>query len=95
MPGSRRNGRDQRPTAQGPVRQCAGCGRRVAQRELLRFVARDGALVAQPYGEGRGAYTCRDRACFQQAADRRAFARVLRRPVTVAPSLATDHYTGC
>lgn len=77
------------------MRQCAGCGRRTDQCELLRFVARDGALVALPHGEGRGVYTCRDRACFQQAADRRAFARVLRRPVTVAPSLAVDHYTGC
>ena len=77
------------------MRQCAGCGRRVAQRELVRFVARDGALAAQPHGEGRGAYTCRDSACFAQAVERRAFARVLRRPVTVAPSLASDHYTGC
>ncbi len=77
------------------MRQCAGCGRRAAQRELVRFVARAGALVAQPHGEGRGAYTCRDRACFEQAATRRAFARVLRRPVLVDSSLASDLYTGC
>ena len=77
------------------MRQCAGCGRRAAQRELVRFVARDGSLVVQPHGEGRGVYTCRDRACFEQAAARRAFARVLRRPVMVDPSLASDLYTGC
>ena len=78
------------------MRQCAGCGRRAAQRELVRFVAREGALCVQPRGEGRGVYTCRDRACFEQAAARRAFARVLRRPVTVAPSLSSDlFYTGC
>lgn len=77
------------------MRQCAGCGCRAAQRELVRFIARDGALVVQPYGEGRGVYTCRDRACFDQAFGRRAFARVLRQPVTVDPSLSSDLYTGC
>ena len=73
----------------GPVRQCAGCGRRAAQQELVRFVARDGALVAQRHGEGRGAYTCRRLACFERAADKRDFARVLRRPVRVEPSLSS------
>jgi len=41
-------------------------------------------------------YTCRRLACFERAADKRAFARVLRRPVRVEPSLSslyTAHMT--
>jgi len=37
---------------------------------------------------GRGAYTCRRLACFERAAQRRAFGRVLRTTVRVDPALA-------
>lgn len=70
-----------------PLRRCAGCGRRAPQRELVRFVAREGVLVAGRTAPGRGAYTCRDAACFERAAARRGFARALRRPVRVDPAL--------
>ncbi len=36
---------------------------------------------------GRGAYTCRSLACFDRAADRGMFARVLRQRVRVGPEL--------
>jgi predicted RNA-binding protein YlxR (DUF448 family) len=36
---------------------------------------------------GRGAYTCRSVACFDRAAERGAFARVLRQQVGVGPEL--------
>jgi uncharacterized protein len=75
------------------VRRCAGCGRRAPQRELLRFAARDGALVAGRNEPGRGAYTCRSLACFDRAADRGMFARVLRQRVRVGPELRRL-YTG-
>ncbi len=71
-----------------PVRTCAGCGRKAPQAELLRFVARDGALVPGPKLPGRGVYTCRRLPCFERAAANRAFARVLRRPVGVDPALS-------
>jgi uncharacterized protein len=70
-----------------PVRTCAGCGRKAPQEELLRFVARDGQLTPGRQEPGRGVYTCRRLACFERAAGNRAFARVLRRPVRVEPSL--------
>ena len=60
-----------------PTRQCAGCGRRAPQRELLRFAARDGELVHGREAPGRGAYTCRRLACFERAGTQRGFARVL------------------
>ncbi len=76
-----------------PVRTCAGCGRLAPQRELLRFVAPDGVLVAGRNEPGRGAYTCCSVACFDRAAARGAFARVLRRQVRVGPELRRL-YTG-
>ncbi len=48
------------------------------QRELVRFVARDGELVTGRGAPGRGVYTCRQAACFEQAAAHRGFARALR-----------------
>jgi len=70
-----------------PVRTCAGCGRKAPQAELVRFVARDGTLIQAPKGRGRGAYTCRRLACFERAATRRAFSRILRQRVRVDPEL--------
>jgi predicted RNA-binding protein YlxR (DUF448 family) len=69
------------------VRRCVGCGRRAPQSELLRFAAREGALVAGRKEPGRGAYTCLSVACFDRAADRGMFARVLRQQVRVGPEL--------
>ena len=71
-----------------PQRTCAGCGRKAPQPELRRFVARAGALVEGRTEPGRGVYTCRRLACFERAADRRAFSRVLKRTVVVDPALA-------
>jgi uncharacterized protein len=73
----------------GPTRSCIGCGRKAPQSELLRFVARDGRVVAGPHEPGRGAYTCRRLACFERAAARRAFNRTLRQNVRVEPELAS------
>jgi uncharacterized protein len=74
-----------------PIRTCAGCGRKAPQRELLRFVAADGALTPGD-GPGRGVYTCRRLSCFERAASRRAFNRTLRQTVRVDPEL-TSLYT--
>ncbi len=71
-----------------PIRTCAGCGRRAPKAELLRFVARDGELTSSPTGPGRGAYTCRRLVCFERAAEKRAFNRILKRTVRVDPGLA-------
>jgi uncharacterized protein len=71
-----------------PIRTCAGCGRKAPQDELLRFVARDGTLTHSQTGPGRGVYTCPRLACFERAAERRAFNRTLRQTVRVDPELA-------
>ena len=72
-----------------PIRSCVGCGRKAPQGELLRFVARDGEVVAGLGLPGRGAYTCRRLACFERAVARRAFSRTLRRTVRVDQKLAS------
>jgi predicted RNA-binding protein YlxR (DUF448 family) len=71
-----------------PIRTCAGCGRKAPQGELLRFVAREGKLTSGRRLPGRGVYTCRRLACFERAAARRAFNRVLRQTVKVEPELS-------
>ena len=76
-----------------PLRRCAGCGRRAPQRELLRFAACEGVLVAGRTEPGRGAYTCRSLVCFDRAAERGGFARVLRQSVRIEPALRRL-YTG-
>ncbi|HWB56588.1 MAG TPA: YlxR family protein [Gaiellaceae bacterium] len=75
-----------------PTRTCVGCGRKAPQRELARFAAPDGVLVADPARTlpGRGAYTCRRLSCFERAESRRAFARALRRTVTIPSGLKTS-----
>ena len=70
------------------VRTCAGCGRKAPQQELVRFVARDGTLVASANGPGRGVYTCRRLSCFERASASRAFNRTLKTTVRVEPVLA-------
>jgi predicted RNA-binding protein YlxR (DUF448 family) len=56
----------------------------------VRFAAEDGVLVASRTAPGRGAWTCRSRACFERAAARRAFARALRQNVRVDDTLYTE-----
>jgi predicted RNA-binding protein YlxR (DUF448 family) len=65
-----------------------GCGRRAPKHELVRFTEVDGVLSEGATASGRGAYTCRDAECFEQAMRRRAFSRALRSPVRVEPKLA-------
>jgi len=50
-------------------------------------------LVAGRKEPGRGAYTCRSLACFELAAQRGMFARVLERQVQIGPELR-GLYTG-
>ena len=66
----------------GPVRTCVGCRARVPAGQLLRVVARDGAVVPdsgrpQP---GRGAHLHPTAECLELAERRRAFPRALRVP---------------
>jgi predicted RNA-binding protein YlxR (DUF448 family) len=54
----------------------------------MRFVAHEASLTPAAKAPGRGVYTCRRLACFERAASRSAFNRVLRQTVRVDPALA-------
>jgi predicted RNA-binding protein YlxR (DUF448 family) len=73
----------------GPVRQCAGCGRRRPQRELVRIGISEGELVVDGDRRlpGRGTYLCPDAECVARAVGRGAIPRRLRCPVRVPPDL--------
>ena len=65
-----------------PVRTCVGCGKRAAQRELLRLqAALDGRMVTVPPGNtggGRSAYVHSRRSCIDRLAKSRLLTRSLR-----------------
>ncbi len=67
-----------------PERMCLGCRSRHEQDELVRLQLREGRVVPlRGRPRGRGAYLCPERACFEAAVKRRAFARAFRSPVCV------------
>jgi len=62
-----------------PERMCLGCRGRRDRDELIRLQVRDGRVVPfEGRAAGRGAYLCPDRACFEAALRRKAFARAFR-----------------
>lgn len=68
------------------IRTCVGCRARAAKSDLLRVVAIDGEIVADPSARrpGRGAYVHPSLDCLEQARRRRAFPRALRVTGTLA-----------
>ena len=85
-----------------PVRTCVGCRKPAAKSQLLRVVAIDGVLTADPSARlpGRGAYVHRAPECLDKAVSRRAFQRALR--LQQAPTgteelratVSTTHHAG-
>jgi hypothetical protein len=74
--GSNRPLQERRP----PQRSCVACRTARAKRELVRIVrAPDGAISIDDTGRaaGRGAYLCRDAACWQTAGRKRAVEHAL------------------
>jgi predicted RNA-binding protein YlxR (DUF448 family) len=63
-----------------PVRTCVGCREKGPAPELLRVVARDGVLAADPRRllPGRGAHLHPTARCLDLALRRKAFPRALR-----------------
>lgn len=66
---------------QKPQRTCLGCRAALRRDALVRYAATPDGKVTVDYRQrlpGRGAYTCVDRACLEQAVKRRQFPRALR-----------------
>ncbi|HEY8738354.1 MAG TPA: YlxR family protein [Candidatus Dormibacteraeota bacterium] len=62
-----------------PRRSCVACRQVKAKRDLVRLVAVDGRILRDDTGRapGRGAYLCRDAACWTSGERRRALDRAL------------------
>lgn len=68
-----------------PVRTCIGCNGTGSKKDLLRMVRlQDGSIAVDLSGSmnGRGAYICRNIACFDAAVRRKAFNRTFGRMFT-------------
>lgn len=53
-----------------PMRQCIGCGEMKSKKEMLRVIkTAEGQIILDTTGKknGRGAYLCAKKACFQKA----------------------------
>ncbi len=65
-----------------PQRTCIGCRQVAGKRALVRLVRRDhGAVAVEASGErlaGRGAYLCRERACWERALQGATISKALR-----------------
>jgi uncharacterized protein len=60
------------------MRRCVGCREMKDKRTLIRVVrSQEGRVAVDPSGRmnGRGAYLCRDAACFEKARKARALSR--------------------
>ena len=61
-----------------PLRTCVGCRQVKPRSALHRLALADGSLVVDPRRpEGRSAYICGDRSCWEAAEKRRALDRAL------------------
>jgi predicted RNA-binding protein YlxR (DUF448 family) len=86
------------PPRRQPERSCVACRTPRTKRELLRVVRTpEGAVMIDPTGRrpGRGAYLCRDAACWDLAGRRRALEHALRTsiPEGLLGALATTEPT--
>lgn len=63
-----------------PMRRCIGCRESKPKSSLIRIACDGERIFADPdaRAEGRGAYLCRKRACYEKAVKSRAFARAFR-----------------
>ena len=78
-----------------PQRTCVACHRTAPKRELVRIVrGMDGAVQVDPTGKksGRGAYLCRNFACWELAFRRRAIEHALSTTITPEEKAALLEY---
>lgn len=81
----------------GPQRSCLGCRKVLTKDELLRYVLSPQGELLVDYRErlpGRGAYTCIDRKCIDEALRRKQFSRAFHRePLAVDADILMKQLT--
>ncbi|ADO77111.1 RNase P modulator RnpM [Halanaerobium praevalens] len=70
--------------SRSPIRKCVGCGARRDKIELLRVVNNKGDILVDPGGRtpGRGAYLCPNLDCLDQAIEKGALKKALRKEIS-------------
>lgn len=72
-------------TKKVPLRQCIGCGEMKGKKEMIRILKTEAegvVLDATGRKNGRGAYVCPNRECFQKAVKRRGLERAFKMPIS-------------
>jgi predicted RNA-binding protein YlxR (DUF448 family) len=67
-----------------PIRKCLGCGETKPKKELIRVVKnKEGEISLDLTGKknGRGAYICPSRSCFQKARKAKRFEKAFSCPI--------------
>jgi predicted RNA-binding protein YlxR (DUF448 family) len=77
-----------------PQRTCVGCRTTSAKREFVRVVRTPEAVVVDPTGKlnGRGAYVCAQRSCWEEALKKDRLARALRTTISANDRAALLRY---
>lgn len=63
-----------------PLRKCTGCQEMKEKREMMRVLKNEEGIVLDLTGKknGRGAYLCRQRSCFEKAVKNKGLERSLK-----------------
>ena len=63
-----------------PMRQCVGCGKMKAKKELIRVIKTEDEVLLDTTGKknGRGAYICADPECLKKARKSKGLERSLK-----------------
>ena len=72
-------------TKKVPLRQCIGCGEMKGKKEMSRILKTEAegvVLDATGRKNGRGAYVCPNRECFQKAVKSRGLERAFKMPIS-------------
>ena len=72
-------------TKKVPQRQCIGCGEMKNKKEMIRILKTEAegvVLDATGRKNGRGAYVCPNRECFQKAVKSRGLERAFKMPIS-------------
>ncbi len=76
-----------------PMRMCVGCGEMKQKSELIRVVKTpDGEVMLDKTGKqnGRGAYICKNAACFKKAQKARRFENAFHSPIAAEVAAAIE-----
>ena len=72
-------------TKKVPLRQCIGCGEMKGKKEMIRILKTEAegvVLDATGRKNGRGAYVCPNRECFQKAVKSSGLERAFKMPIS-------------